>query len=298
MSATALYGYLAFPAHERPSYVVRTREGKVVVPDVEIRRGSLRLVPIDPADPRPVYQQLADSLRARILSGELPPGSLLPSESELIHEYGISRGPIRQAVAQLKAEGLVDVRQGRGVFVRRRPTRYRLSADRFVHARRHADRTPFPADLATGGTPRLEVRRHAVVEAPPEIADRLKLSKGTRVLARGFRLFADDEPVQVADFYLPYDLVKGTRVEDPASEPWPGGTIAQLESLGIQVTEIAEDVAARAPRPEEVRDLRLGAGTPVFEVVRTMFADERPIATSSIIIAGDRYVLSYRIPLQ
>ena len=63
----------------------------------------------------------------------------------------------------------------------------------------------------------------------------------------GFRLFADDEPVQVADFYLPYDLVKGTRVEDPASEPWPGGTIAQLESLGIEVTEIAEDVAARAP---------------------------------------------------
>ena len=76
------------------------------------------------------------------------------------------------------------------------------------------------------------------------------------------------------------------------------GTIAQLESLGIEVTEIAEDVAARAPRPEEVRDLRLGAGTPVFEVVRTIFADERPIATSSIIIAGDRYVLSYRIPLQ
>src|SRR5687768_1508682 len=70
--------------HHRPSYVVRTREGKVVVPDVEIRRGSLRLVPIYPADPRPVYQQLADSLRARILSGELPPGSLLPSESEII----------------------------------------------------------------------------------------------------------------------------------------------------------------------------------------------------------------------
>ena len=40
------------------------------------------------------------------------------------------------------------------------------------------------------------------------------------------------------------------------------------------------------------------ADPPVFEVVRTMFAEERPIATSSIIIAGDRYVLSYRIPLQ
>jgi GntR family transcriptional regulator len=255
-------------------------------------------VPIYPADPRPVYQQLTDSLRARILSGELPPGSLLPSESEFIHEYGISRGPIRQAVAQLKAEGLVDVRQGRGVFVRRRPTRYRLSADRFLHARRHAERTPFPADLATGGTPRLEVRRHAVVEAPPEITDRLKLKEDTRVLVRGFRLFADDEPVQVADFYFPYDLVEGTRVEDPASEPWPGGTIAQLENLGIEVTEIAEDVATRAPRPEEVQDLRLGAGTPVFEVVRTMFAGERPIVTSTIVIAGDRYVLSYRIPLQ
>jgi len=292
-----MYDYLILPLHERSPYTVQTQEGKVVIHDPETSRGSLGVVPVDPADPRAVYQQLADQLRTRILSGELPPGSVLPSETELIHEYGVSRGPARQAVALLKAEGLVDVRQGRGVFVRRRPPRYRLSGDRFAHARRQAGELPFPIELAVGGTPKLEVRRYTVMIAPAEITERLQLEDGDRVLARSFRLFSDDHPVQVSDSYLPYNLVEGTRVEDPASEPWPGGTIAQLGSLGVDVTEIAEDVATRAPRPEEARDLRLGPGTPVFEVTRTMFAGKRPVVASTIVIAGDRYLLSYRIPV-
>jgi GntR family transcriptional regulator len=292
-----MYDYLVLPVHERPSYLMLAQEDKVVIRDPETSRGSLGVVPVDPADPRAAYQQLADRLRARILNGDLPPGSVLPSETELIQEYGVSRGPARQAVALLKAEGLVDVRQGRGVFVRRRPPRYRLSGDRFAHARRQADELPFPIELAVGGIPKLEVRRYTVLAAPAEIADQLQLKEGDRVLARSFRLFADDHPVQVSDSYLPYDLVAGTRVEDPASEPWPGGTIAQLASLGVDVTEIAEDVATRAPRPEEARDLHLGPGTPVFEVTRVMFAGERPVVASTIVIAGDRYLLSYRIPV-
>jgi GntR family transcriptional regulator len=296
-SILAMYDYLVLPLHERAPYTVQTQEDKVVVHDPETSRGSLGVVPVDPADPRAVYQQLADRLRTRILSGDLAPGSVLPSETELIQEYGVSRGPARQAVAVLKAEGLVDVRQGRGVFVRRRPPRYRLSGDRFAHARRQAGELPFSIELAVGGTPKLEVRRYTAIVAPPEITKQLQLKEGERVLARSFRLFADDHPVQVSDSYLPYDLVAGTRVEDPASEPWPGGTIAQLGSLGVHVTEIAEDVATRAPRPEEAQDLLLGPGTPVFEVTRIMFAGERPVVASTIVIAGDRYLLSYRIPV-
>jgi GntR family transcriptional regulator len=144
---------------------------------------------------------------------------------------------------------------------------------------------------------RLEVRRYAPVVASAEVAHRLGLQEGTRVLARGFRFIVEGRPAQLADSYIPYDLVKGTPVEDPDNEPWPGGTIAQLRSLGVEVREITEDVATRTPTPDEIQALELRPGTPVFEVTRTMHAADRPVVTSRLVIAGDRYVLSYRIPI-
>ena len=91
------------------------------------------------------------------------------------------------------------------------------------------------------------MRRYAPVVATAEVAHRLGLQEGARVLARGFRFIVEGRPAQLADSYIPYDLVKGTPVEDPDNEPWPGGTIAQLRSLGVEVREITEDVATRTP---------------------------------------------------
>ncbi|HET9655348.1 MAG TPA: winged helix-turn-helix domain-containing protein, partial [Kineosporiaceae bacterium] len=69
----------------------------------------------------PVYQQIAEDLRARITSGELPPGSRLPSESQMIDHYGVSRITVRHAVAALRAAGLVDTSHGRATLVRAAP---------------------------------------------------------------------------------------------------------------------------------------------------------------------------------
>lgn len=73
---------------------------------------------IDPTADRAVFRQLADILRSRIESGELAPGDPLPSELRLAEDYGISRTTVRQAVAQLRTEGLVRVDRPRGTFVR------------------------------------------------------------------------------------------------------------------------------------------------------------------------------------
>ncbi len=59
----------------------------------------------------------SEALRDRIASGAIAPGQRLPSEARLCEEFGVSRTVVREAVAVLRADGLVEARQGAGVFV-------------------------------------------------------------------------------------------------------------------------------------------------------------------------------------
>ena len=68
----------------------------------------------------PVYEQLAEILRAQIASGELQPERALPSGKTLVQRYGVARGTVDKAIAVLKAEGLVYVLHGKGVYVAKR----------------------------------------------------------------------------------------------------------------------------------------------------------------------------------
>ena len=67
---------------------------------------------------RPAYQQVAETLRADIRGGRIPPGSQLPSYEALMRAYGVSITVVRNAVRELKTEGLVSTHQGKGAFVR------------------------------------------------------------------------------------------------------------------------------------------------------------------------------------
>jgi DNA-binding FadR family transcriptional regulator len=60
---------------------------------------------------------VSGGLRRQILSGELRPGDKLPSEAGLTQQFNVSRTVIREAVASLRADGLVEARHGVGVFV-------------------------------------------------------------------------------------------------------------------------------------------------------------------------------------
>ncbi|UUX50157.1 FadR family transcriptional regulator [Nisaea acidiphila] len=63
-------------------------------------------------------QQTTEALRAKIASGPMKTGDRLPTEKELEAEFGVSRTVIREAIAVLKADGLVEPRRGAGIFVR------------------------------------------------------------------------------------------------------------------------------------------------------------------------------------
>jgi DNA-binding FadR family transcriptional regulator len=65
----------------------------------------------------PLAQRVVAGLKDKILAGDLPPGTRVPSENELIEEYAVSRTVVREAVTLLRAEGLVETFQGRGSFV-------------------------------------------------------------------------------------------------------------------------------------------------------------------------------------
>jgi DNA-binding transcriptional regulator YhcF (GntR family) len=80
-------------------------------------------MPLDPDDPRPPYQQVANDLRAAILTRRFTAGEKLPSGPELARHYGVARMTVLQAIRLLRDEGLVVSRQGSGVFVRARPER-------------------------------------------------------------------------------------------------------------------------------------------------------------------------------
>lgn len=84
---------------------------------------NLIAMTLDPDDPRPPYQQVANALRAAILTKKFAPGDKLPSGSELAQRYGVARMTVQQAVRLLREEGLVVSRQGSGIYVRERTTR-------------------------------------------------------------------------------------------------------------------------------------------------------------------------------
>jgi GntR family transcriptional regulator len=72
---------------------------------------------IDHDGPTPLYVQVADAIGARITRGEFPPNRLIPSENQLVQEYGVARGTARKAIELLRDRGLVTTVVGRGTFV-------------------------------------------------------------------------------------------------------------------------------------------------------------------------------------
>lgn len=71
-----------------------------------------------PDDPRPPYQQIADDLRQAIRSGDLAPGDQLPSNRQLMDQYGVAPQTVQSAFRMLKDEQLTYSVQGRGTYVR------------------------------------------------------------------------------------------------------------------------------------------------------------------------------------
>ena len=74
-------------------------------------------MPIQTVEPRRLYRQIADQIRALIAGGEFTPGDRLPPERDLAKQLGVSRPSLREALIALEMETLLDVRVGSGIYV-------------------------------------------------------------------------------------------------------------------------------------------------------------------------------------
>jgi len=239
------------------------------------------------------YLRIADHLRELIASGELAPGAKLPTQRLLAEEHGVSDILIRRALEILRNEGLVESRQGSGTYVRERLPVRRICMDRYLidAGPQDSPQTSFTHDAGiTWSQYRLD-KAYRLIRADERLAGLFGVPTGTRVLERRFVFYASGNPSQMARSCLLAADVEGTPVANPNNEPWPGGNIGQLRTLGIEVDKITEETATRMPTPEETELLRIAAGVPVFAITRLMYSKKRVVEVADpIVIPGDRAV--------
>jgi GntR family transcriptional regulator len=250
-------------------------------------------------DERHLKDQLAGSLRARIINGDLAPGALLPSEPELARTHGVSRTTARAVMTALDHEGLTTVVPGRGRVVRD-TRRVLLPADRYLKAGGPAG-GPWETACATlglsGYTEIVEVTHSYADEV---VAAALGLTAGDRVIARRNRmhLTADNrnDVVQLQSTYLDAARFGDTSMAEPPIVS--GGIYLGLERLGYTLATAAETVTARMPTRPEAEELHLEAGTPVIDLRRTTYTDdEAPVLHVHLVLDGGRVSLAFQHPL-
>ncbi|MEU3269923.1 GntR family transcriptional regulator [Saccharomonospora sp. NPDC006951] len=157
---------------------------------------------VDRNDSRPLHQQVAQSLRQRILGHDLPPGAALPSEAELCSAFGVGRSVVRQAVAGLAAEGLLIRSQGRPTVVAS-PSEYRRLVQRATGM--------FDQFAGSGQELRTTVRELCADEPPPPARAFLRTAETVRL--ERVRLVGGN-PLSYVRTWLPSERVPGLTAEE------------------------------------------------------------------------------------
>jgi len=112
-----------------------------------------------------------------------------------------------------------------------------------------------------------------------------------------YRYLADERPIQLSQSWEPLAITGGTPVEYP-EEGAAVGVIARMDMIQQHIDHVIERVTARAAKPEEIEQLNLPRrGAYVLMIDRTHYVEDRPVETCDIIFPGDRYELTYTIPI-
>ncbi|MET9412003.1 GntR family transcriptional regulator [Streptomyces sp. NPDC002935] len=242
---------------------------------------------------QPKYRQLADALRREIDNGTHPPGSRLPSESELSARFDASRNTVRSGLSLLVAQGLITSSQGLGYEVAKHEV-FELNASRFENLEFPQSGDAYSTDVTNAGRRPHQTFRVEMLPAPNDVAERLKVSAGTTAVLRFCHRYVDDVPWSTQATYYPSWLVDASpRLAEPGDIE--EGTTRYLASRGIEQVGYFDEIAARMPTPEEARLLEIGAGVPVMLWTRTGYSADRPIRCTITTFRGDLNRMNYEI---
>ncbi|GAA4157916.1 GntR family transcriptional regulator [Gryllotalpicola daejeonensis] len=219
----------------------------------------------------PIHVVVADAIRERIRSGELAVGAPLPSESELGAQFGASRGPVRQALAQLRNEGLIETSQGRVPTVLGRPLAQ--SIDDFFS---------FSAWVqATGRTPGQHTIELAWRVPPAAVAEKLKLAASDRAVSIVRRRSIDGQPAMLERSW--YISEAGRQLFD--FDPDDGSIFGTLIERGVPLDIGTHTIDAVAANVLDAEQLEVPLGTPLLRVERVTTSSSGQV----IEYAEDRY---------
>ena len=146
-----------------------------MTPDIQL---ALPYSPVDPHSPVPLYHQIYLDLRQMIQRGLIAPGGMLPPEMDICQAYSVGRQTVRQAIARLVDEDLVERFAGRGTFVRDQPSHTQFFLDRsFSQQMREMGRVPHSRLLSQQiGTVNLDIPAlQAYHDTPCLTLERLRL---------------------------------------------------------------------------------------------------------------------------
>jgi DNA-binding GntR family transcriptional regulator len=237
--------------------------------------------------PPPKYAQIRDEIQRRISEGEYAPGTLLPSEHELVAEFGVSRPTIVRALMWLRQDGWIETQQGKGSFVRGRPALAKVERTRPAETALEVPEIALSGQLVQAG----------VKLAPAYVSTLLGLDPGAKAFLRQ-RLLSEDDgtPLELASIWLPLDVASGT---DLASPELLGESIRHhlASRKKLRLDHAVERISARKPAGEEAALLGVAADAPVLNVIVTAYdATSKPVQVTDLVLPGDRHEIHDAYP--
>jgi len=239
---------------------------------------------------QPMYQQIAEDLRAQIKSGALKQGAQLPTELELRDRYASSRNTIRDAIKRLTSQGLVETRPGQGTFVTQR-------IDPFV-----TELTGAPGKGGDSSAVYLSevdnLHRSASVTAPrveiqkpsAEVRGRLRIAPDTQVVSRHEIRQIDGIPWSLQTSFYPMEFITQGASRLLMAEDIEEGAVRYLaDAIGIRQVGYRDWITARVPDRNEQSVFGLAHDATIFEIFRTGFDQTgTPIRVTVTVWPADR----------